>query len=161
GIAASRRTPFVVAAVAQARLQGARTIYVTTNPRSQFNLEVDVAICPEVGPEVLTGSTRMKSGTAQKMVLNMLTTTAMVRLGKVYENLMVDLRQTSGKLAERARSILMAAGGVGYQEAAEALDAADGEVKTALVMLRRGVDGRTARRLLAEHEGFVRGALNG
>ncbi|MGB6649866.1 MAG: N-acetylmuramic acid 6-phosphate etherase, partial [Bacteroidota bacterium] len=114
GIAASRRTPYVVTAVARARELGARTIYVTTNPRSEFDLAVDVAICPEVGPEVLMGSTRMKSGTAQKLVLNMVTTTAMVRLGKVYENMMVDLQLTNNKLVERAKRIIMLATGVDY-----------------------------------------------
>jgi N-acetylmuramic acid 6-phosphate etherase len=98
GIAASRRTPYVVAAVQHARELGAKTVYVTTNPRSEFNLKVDVAICPEVGPEVVMGSTRMKSGTAQKLVLNMITTSAMVRLGKVYENMMIDLQLTNRKL---------------------------------------------------------------
>ena len=98
GLAASRRTPFVVAALAQARVLGARTVYVTCTPREEFALEVDVAICPEVGPEVLMGSTRMKSGTAQKLVLNMITTAAFIRMGKAYENMMVDLMATSQKL---------------------------------------------------------------
>ncbi len=91
GIAASRRTPYVVGAVRYAREIGCKTLYVTCNPRSEFNLDVDVAICPVVGPEVVMGSTRMKSGTAQKLVLNMITTAAMIRLGKVYQNMMVDL----------------------------------------------------------------------
>ena len=92
GIAASRRTPYVVGAVKKAKELGAVTLFITTNPREQFDLkEVDIAICPDVGPEVIMGSTRMKSGTAQKLVLNMLTTAAMIRLGKVYENMMIDL----------------------------------------------------------------------
>jgi N-acetylmuramic acid 6-phosphate etherase len=159
GIAASRRTPYVVAAVGRARELGAATLYVTTNPRSDFNLEVDVAICPEVGAEVLMGSTRMKSGTAQKLVLNMLTTTAMVRMGKVYENMMVDLQLTNNKLVERARRIVMMAAGVDYDTAAETLQKADGHVKTAIVMLKADVDADEARRLVAEADGFVRGAL--
>ncbi len=159
GIAASRRTPYVVAAVARAHELGARTLYVTTNPRSDFNLGVDVAICPEVGPEVLMGSTRMKSGTAQKLVLNMLTTTAMVRMGKVYENMMVDLQLTNNKLVERARRIVMMATGVDYDMAAETLRKADSHVKTAIVMLKTGVDAEAARGLVAEAGGFVRGAL--
>ena len=159
GIAASRRTPYVVAAVGRARECGAKTLYVTTNPRSEFNLKVDVAICPEVGPEVLMGSTRMKSGTAQKLVLNMLTTTAMVRMGKVYENMMVDLQLTNNKLVERARRIVMLAAGVEYDEAAATLDRADGHVKTAIVMLKAGVNADEARRRVADAGGFVRGAL--
>jgi N-acetylmuramic acid 6-phosphate etherase len=159
GIAASRRTPYVVAAVSRARERGAATLYVTTNPRSDFDLEVDVAICPEVGPEVLMGSTRMKSGTAQKLVLNMLTTTAMVRMGKVFENMMVDLQLTNNKLVERARRIVMMATGVDYDTAAETLKKSDGHVKTAIVMLKADVDAAVARQRVAEAGGFVRGAL--
>jgi N-acetylmuramic acid 6-phosphate etherase len=161
GIAASRRTPYVVAAVARARELGARTLYVTTNPRSEFNLHVDVAICPEVGPEVLMGSTRMKSGTAQKLVLNMLTTTAMVRMGKVYENMMVDLQLTNNKLVERARRIVMMATGVDYDAAAATLKKAGGHVKTAIVMIKAHVDAEEARRRVAAADGFVRRAIGG
>jgi N-acetylmuramic acid 6-phosphate etherase len=156
GIAASRRTPYVVESVKRAHERGARTIYVTTNPRSEFNLQVDVAICPEVGPEVIMGSTRMKSGTAQKLVLNMLTTTAMIRLGKVYENMMVDLQLTNRKLVERSRRIIMTVTGVDYETAATVLERSDGHVKTALVMLARGVGPEEARKLLDEADGFVR-----
>jgi len=156
GIAASRRTPYVVTAVARAREMGARTIYVTTNPRSEFNLEVDVAICPEVGPEVLMGSTRMKSGTAQKLVLNMITTTAMVKMGKVYENMMVDLQLTNNKLVERAKRIIMLATGVDYTTAEDHLRRAEGHVKTALVMIQAGVSADEARRLIEDANGFVR-----
>jgi N-acetylmuramic acid 6-phosphate etherase len=159
GIAASRRTPFVVGAVGRARELGAKTIYVTTNPRAQFDFEVDVAICPEVGPEVLMGSTRMKSGTAQKLVLNMLTTTAMVKLGKVYENMMVDLQQTNAKLVERSKRIIAMATGASYETSAETLAAAGGHVKTAIVMLKAGVGAEEARKRLAAASGFVRGAL--
>ena len=160
GIAASRRTPYVVGAVARARDLGARTLFVTCNPRSQFTLDVDVAICPDVGPEVLMGSTRMKSGTATKLVLNMISTAAMVRLGKVYENLMVDLKLTNAKLVERARRIVMLATGCSYAEAAETLADADDHVKTALVMRLAGVDADDARRRLGVADGFVRGALD-
>src|SRR5690606_3567440 len=114
GIAASRRTPFVVGAVAYARELGCKTLFVTSNPRSEFDLEVDVAICPNVGPEVIMGSTRMKSGTAQKLVLNMLTTASMIRLGKVYENMMIDLQMTNKKLVERSKRIVMTVTGVDY-----------------------------------------------
>ncbi len=160
GIAASRRTPYVVAAVRHARSRGARTIYITTNPRKEFDLDVDVAICPEVGPEVLMGSTRMKSGTAQKLVLNMMTTTAMVRLGKVFENMMVDLQLTNRKLVERSKRIVMMAAGVDYPTAADFLERAGGHVKTALVMIRAGVDADEARRRIAHAGGFVRGAID-
>jgi N-acetylmuramic acid 6-phosphate etherase len=161
GIAASRRTPYVVGAVRKARELGARTIFVTTNPRSQFNLDVDVAICPEVGPEVIMGSTRMKSGTAQKMVLNMITTAAMIRLGKVYENMMVDLQMTNKKLEERSKRIVMTITGVGYEEAERALKEADGQVKTAVVMLKAGVNSLQARKELLKADGFVRRAIEG
>ena len=156
GIAASRRTPYVVAAVGWARELGAKTIYLTTNPRSEFDLEVDVAICPEVGAEVLMGSTRMKSGTAQKLVLNMITTTAMVKLGKVYENMMVDLQLTNNKLVERAKRIVMIATGIDYAAAEEYLQKADGHVKTALVMIQAQVSAPQARRLIDRADGFVR-----
>ena len=159
GIAASRRTPYVVAAVARARALGAKTIYVTTNPRSEFNLDVDVAICPEVGPEVLMGSTRMKSGTAQKLVLNMLTTTTMVKLGKVYENMMVDLQLTNKKLVERSKRIVMMATGVDYGTAAANLEKANGHVKTAIVMIAAGVPAEQARQRISEASGFVRQAI--
>ncbi|MEW6510412.1 MAG: N-acetylmuramic acid 6-phosphate etherase [Bacteroidota bacterium] len=159
GIAASRRTPYVVAAVAHARRRGARTIYVTTNPRAEFNIDVDVAICPEVGPEVLMGSTRMKSGTAQKLVLNMLTTTAMVRLGKVYENMMVDLQLTNRKLRERSKRIIMMATGVSYERASELLSLSGGHVKTAIVMAGAGVSAEEARQRITEADGFVRAAI--
>ncbi|MDT7855687.1 N-acetylmuramic acid 6-phosphate etherase [Rubrivirga sp. S365] len=159
GIAASRRTPYVVGAVARAREIGARTLFVTCNPRSQFTLDVDVAICPDVGPEPIMGSTRMKSGTATKLVLNMLSTATMIRLGKVYENMMVDLQMTNQKLVERSKKIVMAATGVGYDEAAEALGAADGHVKTALVMLLADVDADEARDRIERGGGFVRHAI--
>jgi N-acetylmuramic acid 6-phosphate etherase len=159
GIAASRRTPYVVAAVGRARELGAKTIYVTTNPRKDFNLDVDVAICPEVGPEVLMGSTRMKSGTAQKLVLNMLTTTAMVRLGKVYENMMVDLQLTNQKLVERSKRIIGMATGADYETAAEYLERAGGHVKSAIVMIAARVDLAEARRRIEAAGGFVREAI--
>jgi len=159
GIAASRRTPFVVAALARARMRGARTGYVTCTPRSEFRLEVDVAICPVVGPEVLMGSTRMKAGTAQKMVLNMITTAAFLRMGKAYENMMVDLMATSEKLRERSRRTVMTVTGVDYDTAARAIEAAGRSVKIAIVMLKAGCDRPEAERRLARAQGFVRRAL--
>lgn len=161
GIAASRRTPFVVGAIRHARAIGCNTIYITCNPRQHFDLEVDVAICPVVGPEVIMGSTRMKSGTAQKLVLNMLTTASMIRLGKVYENMMVDLQTTNAKLVERSKRTVMTVTGVSYAEAAELLDRAKGHVKTALVMHLAGVGAEEAARRLEKAGGFVRAAIGG
>ncbi len=161
GIAASRRTPYVIGAVARAREIGATTLFVTCNPRSQFALDVDVAICPDVGPEPIMGSTRMKSGTATKLVLNAISTASMVRLGKVYENMMVDLQMTNLKLVERSKRIVMTATGVDYDQATATLDAADGHVKTALVMLLADVDVDAAHRRIEQAGGFVRHAIAG
>ena len=159
GIAASRRTPFVVGAVNEAREMGCKTLYVTCNPRSEFDLTVDVAICVVVGPEVIMGSTRMKSGTAQKLVLNMITTASMIRLGKVYQNMMVDLQMTAEKLVERSRRTVMMVTGASYQEARDALDAANGHVKTALVMMLTGSSCAEAEQKLTRAGGFVRAAI--
>jgi len=159
GLAASRRTPFVVAALRRARERGARTAYVTCTPRAEFGLDVDVAICPEVGPEVLMGSTRMKAGTAQKLVLNMITTAAFVRSGKAYENMMVDLLATSEKLVERSRRTVMTVTGVDYDTAARAIEAAGKRVKTAIVMLEGRCTREVAEARLARAGGFVRAAL--
>jgi N-acetylmuramic acid 6-phosphate etherase len=169
GIAASLRTPFVVGAVKRAKQLGAHTLYVTTNPRTKFALAeysdlanaIDVAICPEVGPEVIMGSTRMKSGTAQKLVLNMITTTAMVRLGKVYENMMIDLQMTNQKLRERAKRIVMTITDVSYEEAEKFLEQADWHVKSALVMIKANVGKDEAQRRLEKADGFVRAAIEG
>src|SRR6056297_446362 len=161
GIAASRRTPFVVGAVKYAQEVGCKTLFVTCNPRDQFDLHehVDVAICAAVGPEVIMGSTRMKSGTAQKLVLNMITTAAFVRMGKVYENMMIDLQMTNEKLKERSKRIVMIATGVDYAEAKRVLDAAGGHVKTALVMILADVSADAARARLGAADGFVREAI--
>ncbi|HOJ18519.1 MAG TPA: N-acetylmuramic acid 6-phosphate etherase [Ignavibacteriaceae bacterium] len=160
GIAASRRTPYVVGAVKKAKEIGAHTLYVTTNPRENFDIkEVDIAICPYVGPEVIMGSTRMKSGTAQKLVLNMLTTAAMVRLGKVYENMMIDLQMTNKKLVERSKRIVMTITGISYDEAGSWLEKAGGHVKTALVMIKAGVTKEEAQKRLDLADGFVRKAI--
>jgi N-acetylmuramic acid 6-phosphate etherase len=169
GIAASLRTPFVVGAIKKAKKLGARTIYVTTNPRSKFDFPeykdladaIDIAICPEVGPEVIMGSTRMKSGTAQKLVLNMITTAAMIRLGKVYENMMIDLQMTNQKLKERAKRIVMTVTSLGYEQAESFLQEADWHVKTALVMIRAGVSKEEAQNRLRQADGFVRAAIDG
>ena len=159
GIAASRRTPYVVGAIEKARAIGARTIYINCTPREEMNLDVDVAICPVVGPEVIMGSTRMKAGTAQKLVLNMLTTTAMIRLGKVYGNMMVDLQMNSRKLEERSKRTVMTVTGVNYETAEKVLIEAKGHVKTALVMILKRVDLEEAQRRLKLSDGFVRGAI--
>jgi N-acetylmuramic acid 6-phosphate etherase len=160
GIAASRRTPYVVGAVKKAKELGAKTLFVTTNPREDFNIkEVDVAICPYVGPEVIMGSTRMKSGTAQKLVLNMITTTAMVRMGKTYENMMIDLQMTNKKLIERAKRIVMLITGVTYEQAQEYLNQSNFHVKSALVMIKANVDFQEAQKLLEQADGFVRKAI--
>ena len=159
GIAASRRTPYVLRAVAEAGQLGARTVYVTMNPRESIDFDVDVAICPVVGPEVLMGSTRMKSGLAQKMVLTMITTAAFVRMGKTYENMMVDLMATSTKLRERGKRVVMTVTGVNYEKAAETLERADGSVKVAIVMIKVGVEPREAGALLEAADGFVRQAI--
>lgn len=169
GIAASLRTPYVIGAVKRAKQRGARTIYVTTNPRTKFDLpefkdlisSIDVTICPEVGPEIIMGSTRMKSGTAQKLVLNMITTTAMIRLGKVYENMMIDLQMTNLKLRERAKRIVMTITGVSYDEAVNYLTKADFHVKSALVMIKANVSLNEAKVRLKRANGFVRAAIDG
>ena len=160
GIAASQRTPYAVGAVKKAKELGATTLYISCNPRETFSIkEVDIAMCPYVGPEVIMGSTRMKSGTAQKLVLNMLTTASMIRLGKIYENLMIDLQMTNQKLVERSKRIVMIITGVTYEEAAEYLTKADGHVKTALVMIKAQVSKEEAKARLAKADGFVRRAL--
>ncbi|HVO74247.1 MAG TPA: N-acetylmuramic acid 6-phosphate etherase [Ignavibacteriaceae bacterium] len=160
GIAASRRTPYVLGALKKGKELGAKTIFLTCNPRGSFSLEnIDVAVCPYVGPEVIMGSTRMKSGTAQKMVLNMLTTAAMIRMGKVYENMMIDLQMTNKKLIERSKKIVMIITGVTYEQAGEYLKKAGGHVKTALVMIKAGVGAGEAAERLKKSEGFVRKAI--
>ena len=161
GVAASYRTPYVLGAINKAREVGAKTIYVTCNPRSEIKVKVDVAICPVVGPEVVMGSTRLKAGGATKLVLNMLTTASMIRLGKVYGNMMVDLKMTSRKLQERSKRVVMMVTGVSYQEAASALLEANGHVKTAIVMILAGIGQDEAKQKLLKNDGFVRGALAG
>ncbi|MDP4174245.1 MAG: N-acetylmuramic acid 6-phosphate etherase [Bacteroidota bacterium] len=162
GIAASRRTPYVVGAVKKAKELGAKTLYVTCNPRENFDIkEVDIAMCPYVGPEVIMGSTRMKSGTAQKLVLNMLTTASMIKMGKVYENMMIDLQMTNKKLVERSKKIVMTITGISYDEAAQYLEKAGGHVKTALVMIKANVSTEDAKIRLEKADGFVRRAIEG
>jgi N-acetylmuramic acid 6-phosphate etherase len=159
GISASSVTPFVLGAIAAARRRRARTVLVTCAPGRGLRRLADVVVVVRTGPEVLTGSTRLKAGSATKAVLNAITTAAMVRLGKVYENLMVDLRPTSAKLVDRSRRVVASATGKREQEAARLLRAAGGEIKTAIVMGRLGVNAAAARARLARARGHVRPAL--
>ena len=160
GIAASKRTPFVLGALERAFEIGSFTVLLTTNPRESLDYPyLKETICPVVGPEVLMGSTRMKSALAQKMVLTMITTTAMVRLGKVFENMMVDLQLTNKKLEERAKRIVMIATNCDYDHAEALLNESGGHVKTAIVMERGNVSMARARELLEEVGGFVKRAL--
>jgi len=156
GIATSGTTPYVHGALARARERGARTgLLLCTYPWEELRRTHDVVIAPLVGPEVITGSTRMKAGTATKMVLNTITTAAMVKLGKVYGNLMVDLQITCKKLVDRGQRILMETLGVDRPQAAELLEASGGHVKAAIVMGKLGVDRAEARRLLDEAGGVI------
>jgi N-acetylmuramic acid 6-phosphate etherase len=157
GIAASGTTPFVHGALERARDRGARTAIVACTPVSEKLLAmVDVAIIAVVGPEVVTGSTRLKAGTATKMVLNMITTGAMIRIGKTYGNLMVDLKATNDKLRDRSERIVAEVCDVSREKARELLDAADKRVKTAIVMHKLGVDRAGALRALDEVGGVIR-----
>jgi N-acetylmuramic acid 6-phosphate etherase len=159
GIAASGRTPYVLGALKEGRRRGARTIGVTTNRPSDMDEMVDVLINPVVGPEPVSGSTRMKSGTAQKLVLNMLTTMAMVRIGKTYGNLMVDLRATNEKLVRRSRRLIALVTGCEEEAAAELFNAAGGDTKLAIMMGLTGLGAEEARRRLAAHGGVLRKAV--
>jgi N-acetylmuramic acid 6-phosphate etherase len=159
GITASGETPWVLGAVSAAKQCGAVTVALTCNPGSPVTSAADMAIVPIVGPEVIAGSTRMKAGTAQKMVLNMLSTTVMIRLGKVYGNLMVDVQATNAKLRERARSIVAVACELTLEQAAVLLDRCDGQVKTAIIMGITGLAPAEARRRLESSDGQLRIAL--
>jgi len=160
GIAASGATPYVLGVLRVARSRGAATIALVANWPSPMSELADVTIAPLTGPEVIAGSTRMKAGTAQKMVLNMLSTASMIRLGKVYRNLMVDVQPTNRKLRERARRILQTAVGLPPDEAQRLLEAASYQVKTAVVMALAEVDVDEARRRLAHSAGHVRKAIS-
>jgi len=160
GIAASGTTPFVRGALSRASARGAATILLScTDPPPDLLLNVDLAILPKVGPEVLAGSTRLKAGTATKLVLNTVTTGAMIRMGRAYGNLMVDLVALSDKLRDRGERIVMEVCGVEREAARRAIEAADGRVKTAIVMLKRAVDRAAAERLLADAGGYARRAV--
>lgn len=159
GLSASGRTPYTIGAVARAKQLGAVTVGVSCNPDALLSRQVDYPIEVLVGPEVIAGSTRLKAGTAQKTVLNMVSTITMIRLGKTFGNLMVDLRASNEKLRDRARRIVVQATGVDPKRVDEVLVEAKGEVKVAIVMVLAGLDANRARQRLAAHGGMVRKAL--
>lgn len=161
GLAASGRTPYVIGALRYARALGCATVAISCNPDSPIAHEAQVAISPVVGPEALTGSTRLKSGTAQKLVLNMISTGAMVKNGKVYQNLMVDVKATNVKLVDRACRIVVEATGAARAEAEAALSQTEFEVKPAILMLLANISAEEALQRLAAHHGFLRAALAG
>jgi N-acetylmuramic acid 6-phosphate etherase len=160
GIAASGTTPYVLGALRLARRRGAVTVGVTSNPRSPLARQARIAIAPDTGPEVIAGSTRLKAGTAQKMVLNMLSTASMARLGRVYENWMIHVALTNQKLRQRAARILEESAGVSASAAAHALRQAKHNLPAALVMLKTGAGAPQARQWLAKSGGSVRLALD-
>ena len=159
GIAASGRTPYVLGAVSEARRMGAVTVGISCTPESELARAVAIPITPLVGPEVVAGSTRLKAGTAQKLVLNMLSTGAFIRLGYVYGNLMVNVQPKNTKLVDRARRIVAQAAGVSYQRAGELLAAAGNSVRTAILMGKAGLSREEAERRLAESGGRIAQAL--
>jgi len=159
GVAASGRTPYTIGALIRAAELGAVTVGITCNPDSELGKHVDHVVEILVGPEVIVGSTRLKAGTAQKVVLNMISTISMVKIGKTFGNLMVDLKATNEKLRDRARRIVAQATGATSEEADRALALAEGEVKVAILMLITGLEAETARRRLTKHQGRVRAAL--
>lgn len=159
GIAASGRTPYVIHALRYARSLGVRTAIIACNKDSEMSKEADIAIEPEPGPEILTGSTRLKAGTAQKLVLNMISTGTMVGVGKVYENLMVDVMQTNEKLRSRAENIVMAATDCDRETARKTIDEAKGSVKLAITTILLKCTTEEAREKLSESDGHIRKAL--
>jgi len=160
GIAASGRTPYVLGAMSYAKSVGATVACISCNPQSAMTEVADISITPVVGPEVVTGSSRMKAGTAQKLVLNMLTTGAMIRTGKVYGNLMVDVEATNAKLVERQKNIVVAATECSSEDAESALAACNGHCKTAIVMILANLTADEARTLLEQNQGFIRQATS-
>ncbi|MER8789827.1 N-acetylmuramic acid 6-phosphate etherase [Mesorhizobium sp. M0983] len=159
GIAVSGRTPYVISGLTYAKQVGATTVALSCNPRSTIAGIADIAISPVVGPEVLTGSTRLKSGTAQKLVLNMLSTASMIRIGKSYQNLMVDLNPSNKKLIARAVRIVMQTTGCAAQQARQALDQTGNDVKLAILVTITGMGVEEARTALANAGGFLRKAI--
>lgn len=159
GVAASGRTPYAIGGLQYAASIGAATISIDCTPDSLLAAAAQIPITAAVGPEVITGSTRMKAGSAQKMILNMLSTGAMIKLGKVYGNLMVDVKASNKKLEERACRIVMEAAGVNREAATAALQATKGQAKLAIFMLLGNLDLNTASELLTRHQGFISEAL--
>lgn len=159
GIAASGKTPYVVSGLEYANYLQAKTVALSCNPDSKIAKIAKISITPVVGPEVVTGSTRMKAGTAQKMVLNILSTATMIKLGKVYKNYMVDLQVKNQKLAERAKNIITSVSEVGYQTAEEYLKKTDFNVKLAIMMIETGLDLKNAKCQLANYEGHLAKAI--
>ncbi|MGM0901574.1 N-acetylmuramic acid 6-phosphate etherase [Mesobacillus maritimus] len=159
GIAASGRTPYVIGALQYARSVKAKTVALSCNENARISKEADTAIEVIVGPEVLTGSTRLKAATAHKMILNMISTSSMILLGKAYENLMIDVHVSNEKLKERAVNIIVRVTDVSYEQALEALEAADLQVKVAIVMIKKNLDKAEAIKLLEESQGYVRTAI--
>lgn len=160
GLSASGRTPYVIGALNYANEINAHSVSVSCNPDSPMTKVAVTSICPQVGPEVLTGSTRMKAGTAQKLVLNMLSTTAMIKLGKTYQNLMVDVVASNDKLKARAVRIVMQATECSEDEASQALEQANQHAKQAILMILMHIDATEASGLLSKNKGFLRKALN-
>jgi N-acetylmuramic acid 6-phosphate etherase len=159
GIAASGRTPYAIGGLRESKKRGALTVSITCNRPSPLGDLAEISIAPIVGPEVVSGSTRLKAGTAQKMVLNMISTAVMIRMGKTYSNLMVDVQPTNVKLRQRARRIVAEATGLDLQRATEVLSACHGEVKTAIVVILAGISPDLARIRLQEAGGYVRKAI--
>ena len=160
GIAASGRTPYVIGGLTYAKEVGAVTASLSCNKNAEISQYAELPIEVEVGPEILTGSTRLKSGTAQKLVLNMLSTSSMIGIGKVYQNLMVDVKPSNEKLVERSKRIIMQATDCSYETAAEAFDAAGQQVKVAIVMVLTNSTNEEAQQKLVEAKGFVRKTMN-
>ncbi|MFB0557690.1 MAG: N-acetylmuramic acid 6-phosphate etherase [Candidatus Bathyarchaeia archaeon] len=159
-LSASGRTPFVISALKVARDLGSKTVTITCNPEAPANRLTDIPIVVDVGPEVVAGSTRMKAGTAQKLVLNMLTTAAMIKLGRVYDGYMVGVKPTSRKLRERATRTVCSITGMRPEEAAEALDHVGGDVKVAVLMAKTDSNPNESRRVLEQAGGSLRRALD-
>ncbi|MDK0796612.1 N-acetylmuramic acid 6-phosphate etherase [Clostridium perfringens] len=159
GIAASGRTPYVIGALKFAKENGALTASISCNKNSPIAKEADIEIAPVVGAEVVTGSTRMKSGTAQKLVLNMISTGVMIKLGKVYENLMVDVKATNAKLVERSKKIVMEATGVSREEAENKLNDTGFDVKLSIFIILSGLNKSEAKEILEKNNGYIAKAL--
>lgn len=159
GLTASGRTPYVIGALAYAKTMKCRTAAISCNLNAEVSKFADIAIEVETGPEILSGSTRLKAGTAEKLILNMISTVSMIETGKVYKNLMVDVRQTNEKLMVRAENIVMQAVDCRREDAKNALAEADGEAKTAVLKLLLGVDAKTAREMLEQSGGRIRAVM--